>query len=116
YKLSSEDFVPKYRLNALGDAEFESMVQALLKAVIGSGTITFGAGKDGAREATFEGPAPYPSESNHWSGKWIFQVKFHDVELVSAQRGRTNIITDLKEELDKITNKYNYECDNYIMS
>lgn len=107
--------MPKYRLNALGDTEFENMVQALLKAVIGAGTITFGAGKDGAREATFEGVAPYPSESNQWSGKWIFQVKFHDIELVSVQRARTNIIADLREELDNVINKYKHECDNYIM-
>ena len=107
--------VPKYRLNALGDTEFETMVQALLKAVIGAGTITFGAGKDGAREATFDGTAPYPSESEQWSGKWIFQVKFHDIELISVSRARANIIADLKEELDSITNKYKYECNNYIM-
>lgn len=107
--------MPKYRLNALGDTEFESMVQGLLKAVIGAGTITFGAGKDGAREATFEGKAPYPSALMPWSGKWIFQVKFHDTELVGVNRARAIIISDLKDELDSITVKYKYQCDNYIM-
>jgi hypothetical protein len=107
--------MPRYRLNALGDTEFESMAQALIKAVIASGTITFGAGKDGAREATYEGTAPYPSESNRWSGKWIFQVKFHDVDLVGVQKARANIVSDIQDELKKITQKYKYKCDNYII-
>ena len=57
-----------YDLGRLGAQEFEHMVQALLKEVIGSGTITFGAGQDGAREATFHGLAPYPSTSTQWDG------------------------------------------------
>ena len=107
--------MPRYRLNALGDTEFESMAQALIKAVIASGTITFGAGKDGAREATYEGIAPYPSESNQWSGKWIFQVKFHDVDLIGVQKARANIVSDMQGELKKIIQKYKYSCDNYIL-
>lgn len=107
--------MPKYHLNALGDKEFEQMVQALLKAVIGAGTITFGDGKDGAREATFEGTAQYPSKSTQWSGKWIFQVKFHDIELVGSRRARANIVSDLKNELKRVTEKYKHRCDNYIL-
>lgn len=107
--------MPRYRLNALGDQEFESLAQALLKKVIGAGTITFGPGRDGGREATFEGTAPYPSESETWSGSWIFQVKFHDTELIGTQRARANVIADLATELDKITKKYKRKCDNYIL-
>jgi hypothetical protein len=107
--------VPRYRLNALGDAEFENMIQALLKQVIGSGTISFGAGRDGAREATYQGTAPYPSQAEQWSGDWIFQVKFHDIDLIGTQRARANILTDLAAELDKITKKYKHKCDNYIL-
>ncbi len=55
--------MPQYRLNGLGDQEFERMIQALLKEVIGSGTLTFGPGRDGGREATYSGEAPYPSQS-----------------------------------------------------
>lgn len=107
--------MPRYRLNALGDAEFERMAQSLLKAVIGSGTITFGPGKDGAREATYEGRAPYPSKAEQWSGKWIFQVKFHDTDLIGMPKARANIVADLESELNTITTKYKYDCQNYIL-
>jgi len=96
----------KYDLNQLGSDDFERLCQSLLKEIIGNGTITFGAGKDGAREATFKGKAPYPSESDQWDGNWIFQVKFHDVQLLGVDKARKQVISDLKNELDKIANKY----------
>ena len=107
--------MPRYHLNALGDANFESMVQALLKRVIGAGTLTFGAGRDGAREATYAGSAPYPSTTDRWDGRWIFQVKFHDTDLVGAAPARAKIVQELEEELRLITEKYKYQCDNYIL-
>jgi hypothetical protein len=107
--------MPSYNLNALGSAEFERLCQSLLKAVIGAGTITFGAGPDGGREATYEGSAPYPSEANQWTGQWIFQAKFHDLELLGVDKARRQIVSDLDSELDKITNKYKRKCDNYIL-
>ncbi|MFD6565166.1 NACHT domain-containing protein [Micromonospora profundi] len=107
--------MPRYNLNALGSDEFERLAQALLKKVIGNGTITFGAGRDGGREATFSGNAPYPSSTNRWSGEWIFQAKFHDTELLGTDKARRQVLTDLDAELDKIVNKYKIPCDNYIL-
>jgi hypothetical protein len=107
--------MPKYHLNALGDVEFEKMIQSLLKRVIGPGTTTFGAGADGAREATYEGMAPYPSKVEQWNGNWIFQAKFHDTELVGVGPARASVISDTDNELKKITTKYNYHVDNYIL-
>lgn len=106
--------MPKYNLNALGDEEFERMCQGLLQQVIGPGVSIFGTGKDGAREATYEGKAPYPSDKDSWDGKWIFQVKFHDTDHIGIDKARKQIIPDLKKELEKITKKYKYKCDNYI--
>lgn len=103
-----------YRLNALGDTDFEHMIQALLKQIIGSGTITFGAGRDGGREATFTGRAPYPSTAEQWDGRWIFQVKFHDTDLIGVAAARAKIMADLESELNKIVNHYHYEIDNYV--
>jgi hypothetical protein len=105
----------RYRLNALGDTDFEQMIQTLLKQVIGPGTITFGAGRDGGREATFTGRAPYPSEVDQWDGDWIFQVKFHDTDLIGVQAARSNVITDVDAELEKLLNKYAYKLNNYIL-
>lgn len=83
------DGMPRYRLNALGDVEFEGLVQALLKRIVGPGTTSFGPGRDGAREATFTGAAPYPSKIEEWAGDWIFQVKFHDTDQTGPARARS---------------------------
>lgn len=107
--------MPTYQLNSLGANEFERLSQSLLKEVIGNGTITFGAGRDGAREATFEGKAPYPSRVEQWNGSWIFQVKFHDTDLVGMDSARKAIIRDVDDELSKVVDEYGYHCDNFIM-
>lgn len=103
------------RLNELGAVEFESLIQAILKRVIGPGTTTFGAGADGAREATFTGSAPYPSEVECWSGSWVFQVKFHDTGLIGMAKARSVIISETSNELQKLTKKYKRKIDNFIL-
>ena len=45
------------------------------KKMIGPGTVIFGAGRDGGREATFTGEAPYPSSADRWNGEWIFKLR-----------------------------------------
>lgn len=65
-----------YNLNNLGSQNFEYLVQSLCKKIIGEGVSIFGAGPDGQREATFEGKAPYPSDSETWDGYWVIQAKF----------------------------------------
>ncbi|MFY1596566.1 NACHT domain-containing protein [Micromonospora sp. WMMD737] len=107
--------MPSYNLNSLGSTEFERLVQALLKSIIGPGTTTFGAGRDGGREATFTGEAAYPSDAERWQGSWIFQAKFHDVDLIGIDKARAQVLADLDEELHKITDKYRHRCDNYIL-
>lgn len=107
--------MPEYNLEGLGSAEFERLVQSLLKEVIGDGTITFGAGPDGGREATFTGEAPYPSPVERWTGQWIFQAKFHEVSLLGPEKARRQVVADVEAELKKITEKYGHECDNYIL-
>lgn len=110
-----EQRVPSYNLNALGPTEFERLAQALLKEVIGVGTITFGPGPDGGREATYTGIALYPSAIESWSGSWIFQAKYHDLNQIGVNKARASVLSDLDSELNKITSKYNLACDNYIM-
>jgi hypothetical protein len=104
-----------YDLNRLGEKEFEHLSQSLIKKVIGVGTITFGDGPDGGREATYSGKAPYPSKNEQWDGNWIFQSKFHDLNAIGHDKSRTQILSDLKSELEKITVKFNRDCQNYIM-
>ncbi|HYI98646.1 MAG TPA: hypothetical protein VEX36_03050 [Thermoleophilaceae bacterium] len=107
--------MPNYNLNSLGPAEFERFAQSLIKAVIGDGTITFGAGPDGNREATFTGHAPYPSPAERWTGGWIFQAKYHDLDLLGPDKARKRLLADLDTELDAISQTRPSECDNYIL-
>lgn len=107
--------MPNYNLDGLGPYEFERMVQALIKKAIGVGTITFGPGPDGGREATYSGSANYPSMVERWNGKWIFQVKFHDNAILRAEKARKQVVADLEAELIKITKKYRRKCHNYIL-
>ncbi|MGC1927634.1 MAG: hypothetical protein WA667_01555 [Candidatus Nitrosopolaris sp.] len=102
-----------YNLNTLGNTEFEHLFQSLLKKIIGAGTVTFGTGPDGGREATYVGTADYPSSSNKWRGYWIFQAKFHDTTY-NLSGPRERILKDLQAELTKITEKYKRPCDNYV--
>ncbi|MBW2643875.1 MAG: hypothetical protein JRC89_11035 [Deltaproteobacteria bacterium] len=109
------DITAEY-LNGLGDEKFERLVKTLLFKVIGKGITPFSKGKDGAREATFKGRAPYPSESDKWSGHWIFQVKYTDIgNGIKQARERVKYLID--SELRKLTD-YGYfeanKCDNYI--
>lgn len=67
-----------YTLNNLGSKNFEHLVQALCKKIIGEGVSIYGAGPDGQREATFNGKASYPSDMECWDGYWIIQAKFKE--------------------------------------
>jgi len=107
--------MPRYNLDALGHEKFESLCQALLQQIIGHGVKIYGMGSDGSREATFSGKASYPSETEQWDGRWIFQAKFHDVQQIEHRRARTVLLSELDEELTKITEKYRYPCENYIL-
>jgi hypothetical protein len=65
-----------YNLNALNPRDFEHLSEALAQAILGPGVAAFGDGKDGGREATFEGRVPYPSELAPWEGYGVVQAKF----------------------------------------
>jgi hypothetical protein len=67
-----------YTFNHLSPDIFENLIQSLSRKILGNSTLTFGAGPDGGREATFEGMAPFPSEKECWQGKWIIQAKFRN--------------------------------------
>jgi hypothetical protein len=107
--------MPKYNLDALGHEEFERLCQSLIQQIVGPGAKIYGMGKDGSREATFQGKAPYPSKENQWDGSWIFQAKFHDVQQIGPKEARRRVLIELKDELFKVTEKYKHPCDNYIL-
>ncbi len=107
--------MPKYNLDALGHEEFERLSQALVQQIIGPGAKVYGMGSDGAREATFQGKAPYPSKEEQWDGSWIFQAKFHDIQQIGPKEARRSLLAEFDDELLKITKKYRHPCDNFIL-
>ena len=107
--------MPKYNLEVLGHEEFERLCQSLIQQIIGPGAKVYGMGRDGSREATFKGKAPYPSKEEQWGGSWIFQAKFHDVQQIGPKEARRRLLVELDDELSKITEKYKHPCDNFIL-
>ncbi len=100
------------------------MVQALLeKKRRDKGTlIQFNSiGKDGAREATWTQPSNHPSylrpinESVDCPKEWVFQVKYYDIGLKGWKDIRTSIISDLDNELKKVTEKHRVPCHHYVL-
>lgn len=68
--------MPDYNLAGLSTRSFEQLVQAIAAKVIGPGVIVFGDGRDGGREATFEGTIPYAPKGETWAGYGVVQAKF----------------------------------------
>ena len=68
--------MPDYNLAGLSTRSFEQLVQAIAAKVIGQGVIVFGDGRDGGREATFEGAIPYAPNGETWTGYGVVQAKF----------------------------------------
>jgi hypothetical protein len=65
-----------YLLHALCPGDFETLVVKLCHQILGLGTFSFGTGKDGGRDAFFEGTAErFPSSRDPWSGKFVIQAK-----------------------------------------
>jgi hypothetical protein len=66
----------KYPLEYLTDSDFEILVALICSEILGIGTIVFSEGKDGGRDAEFNGTANnYPSKIEPWRGKIIIQAK-----------------------------------------
>lgn len=64
-----------YDFSRLGSDGFEQLVQALALASIGGRVRIFGDGRDGGREATFNGECHVPGGGD-WNGYGVIQAKF----------------------------------------
>ncbi|MDD7961854.1 NACHT domain-containing protein [Microbacterium thalli] len=91
-----------YDLGRLGDTEFEHLVQALAIAELGISVTTFGAGRDGGREATFKGRVADPNDpaSAQWDGYGIVQAKSMRFDSPPSEAA-TAIAGLVKKELDE---------------
>ncbi|WP_353569895.1 ABC-three component system protein, partial [Candidatus Albibeggiatoa sp. nov. BB20] len=106
-----------YHLNELSASEFEDLVVHICLDILGQGTNSFAAGRDGGRDATFEGTAnrfPSESESESAKGKFVIQAKHTASPIASCSDREFNSI--LKKEIPKIKKLFqSNELENYLL-
>lgn len=103
-------------LTKLDSNSFEHLVNHLALCVLGAGHTGFGPGADGGRDGFFEGVAPYPSETNQWSGTWYIQSKFHKPHL--SKDPQKWLLDKIKEEIKAFNDpeKHREWPDNWIIA
>lgn len=105
-----------YDLSRLDPSSFEHMANLLALSVLGSGHTGFGPGPDGGRDGYFEGEAPYPSQSDRWTGHWYIQSKFHKPHLSKdPQKWLLERIQEEIAEFEKSDTKRQWP-DNWIVA
>lgn len=95
--------MPDYNLAGLSPRSFEQLIQSIATKVIGPNVVIFGDGPDGGREATFEGPIPYPNREYGWNGYGVIQAKFRQKPEGTLKDGEW-AIKQLRGELEKFSN------------
>ena len=66
----------RFSLHDLNDAEFEQLVVLICRELLGAGITSFAPGRDGGKDAKFEGMAnSFPSATAPAFGKFIVQAK-----------------------------------------
>jgi hypothetical protein len=105
----------KYPLYDLDDAEFEQLVVSICEEILGTGTFLFAKGKDGGRDAVFNGKAnKFPSDVEPWAGRFIIQAKH--TSKPSASCSDSDFKTILNGEIKRIIKLSNDEkLDYYLM-
>ena len=86
-----------YELFRLDPNTFEHLVNNLALKVLGPGLTILSSGADGGRDGYFQGTAPYPSESDCWSGTWYIQSKFH--KLNGSKDPQKWLLGKIREEI-----------------
>ena len=105
----------QYRIGEIGWYNFERLVQTLLKVIIGPGVTSFGGSKDNGRDAAYAGSALFPTVQEAWSGTWVFQVKYVDLQGVGAAAARTRLKSTLNAEIKRILGTRRSAVDYYIL-
>ncbi len=110
-----------YQYHDLHDSDFERLVVAICKEILGQGTQGFTKGADGGRDGKFCGTANhYPSQASPWTGTTIIQAKhttginkhFMESDFFS-ETSATCIISQECEKILKLTDIK--DLDNYII-
>ena len=104
-----------YDLEHINSDDFEKLVIAICKEILGMGVISFATGKDGGKDGKFEGTAnKYPSENEQWTGIFIIQAKHTSNPIASCSD--SDFIKIANKEIEKIKHlQSNNEIDNYLL-
>lgn len=96
----------RFSLHDLHESEFEQLVTLICREVLGIGITSFAKGKDGGKDAKFEGTAnAFPSTAAPATGKFIVQAKHTSSPTGSCSD--SGFVTLIKGELPKIQRQFN---------
>ncbi len=90
-----------YRLDDLGWFEFEQLIQALAKALLGLGLEAWGGRGDWGRDMYFEGSLRYPAREEE-TGCFVFQVKFVEGANAAGAKPDKLLAASVRKECAKI--------------
>lgn len=90
----------RYSLDNLGWADFERLIQFLLKTKFGFGIEAWGGSGDHGRDAYFSGHLDYPSKGSQ--GVYVFQAKFVEAANAAGARPRALILNAIRKEAARI--------------
>ena len=94
--------MPRFLLHDLSATEFEQLVALICREIMGIGITSFAPGRDGGKDAKFEGTATaFPSTASPASGKFIVQAK-HTTSPVASCSDYDFETTLIDKEIPKI--------------
>ena len=103
-------FTQQFPLHDLNSTEFEDLIVLICRKIFGVGVTSFSPGKDGGRDAQFNGtPNSFPSDVGQEAGKFVIQAK-HTSNFLSCCSendfcdNKTSIIS---KEIPKIQKMFN---------
>ena len=98
--------MPCFPLHDLSDTEFEKLVVLICRELMGIGITSFAPGRDGGKDAKFEGTATaFPSTAAPASGKFIVQAK-HTSSPVASCSDYDFATTLIANEIPKIKRQF----------
>lgn len=96
----------RFPIHLLNDTDFEELVTLICRQLLGPGVTSFSPGRDGGKDAKFEGMAvSFPSSAAPASGKFIAQAK-HTSNPVASCSDYDFEMTTVNKEIPKIKKQF----------
>jgi hypothetical protein len=95
----------RFPIHELTDEEFEDLVTLICRELLGAGVTSFAAGRDGGKDAKFEGTAScFPSSTAPATGKFIIQAKHTSFSASCSDRDFETTI--INKEIPKVKRQF----------